>query len=99
MEGGLRRGTSEEGTELCMDGARGRGEGGSERMREVEEQLREDRRSKGDREGGKLQGRYPGGHWPIYYIQCPKLHTTRPLPLRLWYYKLKIVSRYSIYTI
>ena len=26
-EGGLRKGTREEGTELCMDGARGRGEG------------------------------------------------------------------------
>ena len=61
-EGGLRKGTSEEGTELCMDGARGRGEGkasGGEReqRREVEEQLREDRQRKGDREGGKLQGR------------------------------------------
>ena len=33
-EGGLRKGTSEEGTELCMDGARGRGEGGRERRRE-----------------------------------------------------------------
>ena len=32
--GGLRKGTSEEGTELCMDGARGRGDGGSERRRE-----------------------------------------------------------------
>ena len=32
-EGGLRKGTSEEGTELCMYGARGRGEGGSERRR------------------------------------------------------------------
>ena len=76
----MRKGTSDEGTELCMYGARGRGEGGSERRREgreeasggereqrreVEEQLREDRRRKGDREGRKLQGRYPGGHWPI----------------------------------
>ena len=34
MEGGLRKGTSEEGKELCMYGARGRGEGGSERRRE-----------------------------------------------------------------
>ena len=56
----MRKRTSEEGTELCMDGARGRGEGGSERRREEDEQLREDRRRKGDREGGKLQGRYPG---------------------------------------
>ena len=30
----MRQGTREEGTELCMDGARGRGEGGSERRRE-----------------------------------------------------------------
>ena len=50
-----------------MDGARGRGEGGSERRREGATErgrgaIREDRRMKGDREGGKLQGRYPGGH-------------------------------------
>ena len=32
--GGLRKGMSEERTELCMNGARGRGERGSERMRE-----------------------------------------------------------------
>ena len=66
--GGLRKGTSEE---LCMVGARGRGEGGSERRREGATEggrgaTREDRRRNGDREGGKLQGRYPGGHWPIY---------------------------------
>ena len=30
----MRKGTSEEVTELCMDGARGRGEGGSERWRD-----------------------------------------------------------------
>ena len=97
----MRKGTSEEGTELCMDGARGIGEGGSERRRERATErgrraIREDRRRKRDREGGKLQGRYPGGHWPIYNIQCTKLPTTRPLPLIHWYYKLKIVSRYSI---
>ena len=33
-EGGLLKGTSEEGTERGMDGARERGEGGSERMRD-----------------------------------------------------------------
>ena len=34
MEGGLMKGTSEEGTERGMDGARERGEGGSERRRD-----------------------------------------------------------------
>ena len=50
----------EEGREEASGGER-------EQRREVEEQLREDRRRKGDREGRKLQGRYPGGHWPICY--------------------------------
>ena len=63
--------------------------GEREQRREVEGQgsgaIREDHRRKGDREGGKLQVRYPGGHWPIYNIQCTKLPTTRPLPLRHWY--------------
>ena len=67
----MRQGTREEGTELCVDGARGRGweeaSGGErEHRREVEEQLREDRRRKGDREGGKRQWKYPGGHWPVH---------------------------------
>ena len=57
----------EEGREEASGGER-------EQRREVEEQLREDRRRKGDREGGKLQGRYPGGHWPIYNIQCKTTH-------------------------
>ena len=53
MEGGLLKGTSEEGTDRGMDSARERGReeacgGGIERGRE------------GAREGGKLQGRYPG---------------------------------------
>ena len=41
---------------------------------------------KGDREGGKLQGRYPEedtGQYTVYSAQ----HKTRPLPLRLWYYR------------
>ena len=50
----------EEGREEASGGER-------EQLREVEEQLREDRRRKGDREGRKLQGRYPEGHWPICY--------------------------------
>ena len=48
--------------------------GEMEQRREVEEQLREDRRRKGDREGGKLQWRYPGGHWPIYYTVHKTTH-------------------------
>ena len=61
----------EDGREKASGGER-------EQRREVEEQLREDRWRKGDREGGKHQGRYPGVHWPIYsahnYLQrgpCP----------------------------
>ena len=57
----------EEGREEASGGER-------EQRREVEEQLREDRRRKGDREGRKLQGRYPGRHWPICYSAA--LHKT-----------------------
>ena len=57
----------EEGREEASGGER-------EQRREVEEQLREDRRRKEDREGGKLQGRYPGGHWPIYYTVHKTTH-------------------------
>ena len=59
----MRKGTSEEGTELCMYGARGRGDRGSERRREgatereVDEQLREDL---GGREIGR-EGNFKGG--------------------------------------
>ena len=44
-----------------MDGARERGEGGSEQRREgaTERGAREECGRKGYREGGKLQGRYP----------------------------------------
>ena len=79
-EGRLRKGTSEEG----MDGAneRGKGGGGSNGARE--------RRKGGAREigGGKLQGKYPEedtGQYTLYSRECTKQHTTRPLPLRLWY--------------
>ena len=59
-EGGLRKGTSENGTELGMDGARERGEGGIERgCNGARERYREERGRKGDRVGGKLQGMYP----------------------------------------
>ena len=63
----MRKGTSEEGTELCMDGARGRGEGGSDRkergsngeryMSKVEEQYG---RTVGGREIGR-EGNFKGG--------------------------------------
>ena len=57
-------------------GEEGREEASGEReqRREVEEQLREDRGRMGDREGGKLQGRYPEGHWPIYYTVHKTTH-------------------------
>ena len=53
-EGRLRKGTSKE----WMDGAKERGQGGSER-REQRSEGEEKGRSMGDREAGKLQGRYP----------------------------------------
>ena len=62
-EGGLRKGTSEEGTELGMDGARKRGEGGSDRRREgATERGRGTGRSVGGREierEGKFKGCIP----------------------------------------
>ena len=91
-EGRLRKGTSE--TELGMDGARERGEGGCTGARE---RYREERGRKGDREGGKLQGMYPDedtGQYTVYIAQ--KLPTKRPLSLRLWYFKYKILIRYGI---
>ena len=64
--------------------------GEREQRREVEEQLWEDRRRKGDREGGKLQGRYPGGHWSIYNIQITVHKTTHNAALALETLVLKI---------
>ena len=88
-EGRFRKGTSEEG----MDGAKERGQGGSERREEgATERGRGERKEhwrKGDREGGKLQGRYPEedtGQYTLYSRERTKQHTMRPLPLRLWYY-------------
>ena len=55
-EGGLRKGTSDEGTELCMYGARGRGERGSELRREGATE-----RGRGAIKGGPSQeGRWGG---------------------------------------
>ena len=50
---------------------------------------REERGRKRDKEGSKLQGRYPEedtGQYTLYSSERTKQHTTRPLPLRLWYY-------------
>ena len=76
-----------------MDGEIERGEGGSERRKEAAtERGRGERKEcgrKGDTEGGKLQGRYSEddtGQYTLYSRERTKQHTTRPLPLRLWYY-------------
>ena len=79
----MRKGTSEEG----MDGANERGKGG---RREQRSEGKEKGRSVGGREigGGKLQGKYPEedtGQYTLYSRERTKQHTTRPLPLRLWY--------------
>ena len=65
------KGTSEERTERGMDGARERGEGGSEIERE--------------REGTWEQGREGNVKGGSIFTNQP--FTNRPLPLRLWYYK------------
>ena len=89
-EGGLRKGTSEEGTELGMNGARERGEGRKRaeerRYNGARERYREERarREIGGRETS-LQGVYPDEDTGQYSIHCSKLPTTRPVPLSLWY--------------
>ena len=72
----MRKGTTEKGTELDMDGARERGEGRSERRREGATErgrgAREERWRKGVWEGRKLQGRYPEedtGRYTVYSAQ------------------------------
>ena len=76
-----------------MEVAKERGEGGSEWRREGatgrERGAREERGRNGDKEGWKLQGRYhkeDTGQYTVYSRERTKQHTTRPLPLRLWYY-------------
>ena len=62
-------------------------EGGSNMARE--RAAREERGRNGDKEGWKLQGRYhkeDTGQYTVYSRERTKQHTTRPLPLRLWYY-------------
>ena len=82
----MRKRTSEEGTELGMDGKRG----GRKRAEEggcngVRERYREERVRKGDREGGKLPGMYPNEDTEQSTMHCTKLPTTRPLRLRFWH--------------
>ena len=76
-----------------MGGAKERGQGVSERMEEGAMERgrgeREERGRKGDREGGKLQGKFPEedtGQYTVYSRERTKQHTKRPLLLRLWYY-------------
>ena len=64
-----------------MDGARERREGSKPRREGATERgrgAREERRRNGDREGGKLQGRYPAGadtgRYTVYSIQRTKTH-------------------------
>ena len=81
-EGRLRKGTSKE----WMDGAKERGQGGSER-REQQSEGEEKGRSMGGREIGR-QGNFKGGTLRRTLASSrerTKQHTTRPLPLRLWY--------------
>ena len=81
-EGGLRKGTSEERTELGMDGNGKRGgrkraeEGGCNGTRE---RYREER----GREGGKLKGMYPDDDTGQYTIYCTLLKTTHNVALVL----------------
>ena len=81
-----------------MDGARERREGGSEQRREGATErvsgAREERGRKGDKEEGKLQGRYHEEDTDQYTVYSAQNNTTRPLPLRLWYYKYQIVNGY-----
>ena len=81
-EGGLRKGTSEDGTELGMDEARERGEGVSERRREgaterSREKIKGGAWGNGDREGGKLQGRCPEEDTGQYAVCRAQNYTQR----------------------
>ena len=70
-EGGLMKGTSEEGTERGMDGARG----GRKRAEDGLSQEGREHGSKGERETSR----------EVVFTNQP--FTNRPLPLRLWCYK------------
>ena len=71
----------EEGREEASGGER-------EQRRKVEEQLREDLGGREDREGGRETSREVPWRTLANMLQCTKLYTTRPLPLRLWYHRL-----------
>ena len=74
----MRKGTSKE----LMDGAKERGQGGSERREEGATE-----RGRRGREIGR-QGNFKGGTLRRTLASSrerTKQHTTRPLPLRLWY--------------
>ena len=76
-------------------------QGWTERMKQGREEAsggRREQRSEGEEKGrsvggreiggGKLQGKYPEedtGQYTLYSRERTKQHTTRPLPLRLWY--------------
>ena len=83
-EGRLRKGTSKE----WMDGAKERGQGGSERREEgATERGRREREEHG-RKGDREAGIFKGGTLRRTLASSrerTKQHTTRPLPLRLWY--------------
>ena len=93
-EGKLRKGTSEGGTQAWTKRRKEGREEASGGRREQRSEGQEKGRSvgggaKGEREGGNLQGRYPEedtGQYTLYSRERTKQHTTRPLPLRLWYY-------------
>ena len=54
-------------------------------------------RMEGGREIGR-EGNFQGGsvRRTLASIQCTKRHTMRPSPLRIWYYKYKIVNGIKI---
>ena len=95
-EGRVEGGCVDKGTERGMDSARERWEGGRER---AEEGLSEEGReqggngSKGEEKSSREVSR--GEHRPVCSI-FTNHSTTRPLALRPWYYKLKIVNRYKL---
>ena len=77
-----------------MDGAREKGEGGSERRREGQRGEGGELVRKRAEEGGKLQGTYPEEDTGPYTVYSAQNNTTEPLPLRPWYYKYNILNGY-----
>ena len=95
-EGTGREGRGGEGEGRGGEGREGEGTGREGRGRRLEGRGGEGKdigggegREEEERGGGKLHRRYPDegtGHGPVYSI-FTNHPTTRPLPLRLWYYK------------